>query len=134
MSIERFSLDTSMVMRLVTRDPLPLFRSAVNFLEAQTQPLLLNDLVLAEAYFALQYHYGYPKADAIDALRQFTSHPLLAPTSHARAIFSLPDLATSKPGFVDRLIHGAARESGHLLVTFEKAAAKLPGCLILRAP
>ena len=134
MSKERFFLDTSVVIRLVTRDPLPLFRSAVSFLEAQSHPPVVSDLVLAEAYFALQYHYGYPKADAIDALRQFTSHPLLAPTDHARAIFSLPGLASSKPGFIDRLIHGAARESGHLLVTFEKAAAKLPGCMVLRDP
>lgn len=29
------------------------------------------------------------------------------------------------------LIHGAAREEGQTLVTFEKAAIKLPGALVL---
>lgn len=41
-------------------------------------------------------------------------------------------LATAKPGFVDRLIHGECRSEGHTLVTFEKAAKKLPSTLLLQ--
>ena len=42
-----------------------------------------------------------------------------------------PNLATAKPGFVDRLIHGGAQSAGHTLVTFEKTAKKLRYTLLL---
>lgn len=44
---------------------------------------------------------------------------------------ALPNLASAKPGFVDRLIHAASQTANTTLVTFEKAAAKLPDTLVL---
>ncbi len=131
MTKDHLALDTSFVMRLVTRDPIPLFQIALAFLDEGDQPLHLSDLVLAETYFALQYHYGFSKPDALAALRQLVGHPRLTPTMHAREILALPDLATAKPGFADRLIHGTAHAAGQTLVTFEKAAKKLPATLVL---
>jgi len=128
-----YALDTSVVMRLVTGDPVPLFRCAVDFLETDGPPIHVGNLVLAETYFALQYHYGFSKADALDALRQLVGHDRIAATPHAREVLSLARLATMKPGFVDRLIHGSARAAGHQLVTFEKATKKLPSTVILGA-
>ena len=42
-----------------------------------------------------------------------------------------PNLASAKPGFVDRLIHGTSHADGHTLVTFEKTAKKLPATIVL---
>jgi len=37
------------------------------------------------------------------------------------------------PGFIDRLIHGAANGEGQILITSGKAAKKLPKTLLLLA-
>ena len=72
-----------------------------------------------------------PKTDALAAITSFTRHSGVTITPTARAVLSLPNLASANPGFVDRLIHGAGHAAGHTLVTFEKAAKKLPATLLL---
>lgn len=127
-------LDTSVVIRLLTRDPLPLFQIASDALDqwADGMPgLIVTDLVVSEAYYALQYHYSFPKAAAIEALRGMACHPAIAVSPHAKEILSLTNLAAAKPGLVDRLIHGAAQASGATLLTFEKSARKLPNTHVL---
>jgi len=127
-------LDTSFVIRLLTRDPLPLFKSATGFLtqwQEGNPELIVPDLVLAETYFALQHHYGFPKADALAALLALSRHHAIAFSLHAANALVLPQISTAKPGFVDRLIHGAAEGAGATLVTFEKSARKLPNTLVL---
>ena len=134
MSSSGYRLDTSFAIRLLTRDPLTLFESAVAFLREHTSHTVrceVSDLVLAETYFALQYHYGFSKADALAALLAFSQHPTIAVSSHAQLILQLPGIASAKPGFVDRLIHGSSTIDGSTLVTFEKAARALPNTLVL---
>lgn len=126
--------DTSVVMRLLVGAPLAQFRAASRFLEERVdagQEVMVGDLVLAEAYFALQSFYGLPKSEALMLLFQFSEAPGVAVSEHARKVLALSRLAKSKPGFVDRLIHGAARAQGATLVTFETAAARLPGTMVL---
>ncbi len=89
------------------------------------------DLVLAEAYFALQYHYGFPKEAALKALHQFSEQHSVAVSKHALEILSLPRLSTANPGFVDLLIHGLSKTKNCQLVTFEKKARKLQGVIVL---
>ena len=127
-------LDTSVLIRLLTRDPLPLFKTAADLLDQWTEGtpgLIVTDLVLSETYYALQYHYSFPKAGAIESLRRMASHPAIAVSPYAKKILSLPNLATARPGFVDRLIHGAAQAAGATIVTFEKSAGKLPHTHVL---
>lgn len=127
-------LDSSFVIRLLTRDPLPLYESAAAFVRRwkKGKPgLFVPDLVLAEAYHALQHHFGFSKTDALKTLLAFSRHPAIAVSPHAHAILVLPGLATANPGFVDQLIHGAAHASGCRLVTFEKSARKLADTLVL---
>ena len=134
MSGKSVSLDTSFVMRLLVCEPLEIFRLASRFLaekRAAEVAIHVSDLVLAEAYFALQGYYQLPKAAALATLAKFTRHSGVTATPIARAVLALPNLASAKPGFVDRLIHGASRAGGHTLVTFEKAAKKLPGAIVI---
>lgn len=126
--------DTSVVMRLLVRDPEDQYRRASAYLKEQLTAgvsVLVPDLVLAEAYFALQAFYQLPKKEALAALDLFARHSGVTVTPVARAVLALPNLATAKPGFVDRLIHGGAQSAGHTLVTFEKSAKKLPSTLLL---
>lgn len=134
MSSIGYSLDTSFTIRLLTRDPLTLFERAATFLRehaSHNAQCVVSDLVLAESYFALQFHYGFSKADALAALLAFSKHPAIEVSAHAREILQLPGIASAKPGFVDRLIHGSGTIDGITLVTFEKAARSLSNTLVL---
>ena len=137
MSDGHLSLDTSFVIRLLVSEPPELFRLAASYLldrRAAGQAIHVSDLVLAEVYFALQSYYQLSKADALAALANFTRHSGVTVTPVARAVLALPNLGRAKPGFVDRLIHGASHASGHTLVTMEKAARKLPATVVLATP
>jgi len=134
MSARAISLDTSVVVRLLVVHPRQLFDRASRYLKEQhaaATTIHVSDLVLAEAYFALQSFYQLPKADALAALANFARHSGVTVTPAAHTVLALPNLSSAKPGFVDRLIHGTSHASGHTLVTFEKAAKKLPGTVVL---
>ena len=110
-----YSLDSSFVIRLLTRDPFPLFERATAFLhqwEEGSPGYLVTDLVLAETYFALQHHYSFSKVDALSSLLALSRYPAICVTPHANGILALPKLSTAKPGFVDRLIHGVSEAAG----------------------
>jgi predicted nucleic acid-binding protein len=128
----RYAADTSFLLRLLTGDPEAQFQTASTFLEECKKldhSLEVNDLVLAEAYFALQHHYGFLKEDALQALAKLGSHPGIIFSSNAPKVLNL---ASTKPGFVDLLIHGSARANQRKLVTFEKSARKLPETIVLQ--
>lgn len=131
-----FSLDTSFVLRILTESPDSQLPLALSFYEQQRQSgnqLFISDLVLSECYYALQFHFNFTKADALAALKALTAESPVTITPSAWLVFDLPNLSQMKPGFIDRLILGAAQEEGQTLVTFEKAAKKLPGTLVLAA-
>jgi len=48
-------------------------------------------------------------------------------------VLAVPNLATANPGFVDRLIHAEYAISTKEVLTFEKAAGRLPGVRVLTA-
>lgn len=128
-------LDTSVLVRLLTGEPEDLALSAVRYIEERRKAkdrLFLSDWVLAETYHALQYHYQVPKADVLDALRKFLADEIVEGTGDAPAVLEISGLATANPGFIDRVIHrnylGAGADE---LVTFEKAAEKLPKVRVL---
>lgn len=128
------SLDTSVVLRLLIGDPVFQLQEAIRFIGQQLAAksvVYASDHVLAEAYFALQSFYKIPKADALEMLANFAEHSGVTVTPIARTVLALPNLASAKPGFVDRLIHGESHANGHTLVTFEKASKKLPATVVL---
>ncbi len=128
------SLDTSVVVRLLIGQPTAQYREATQFLQEQLaaqRVVHVGDLVLAESYFALHGFYQLSKADALAALGLFAQHSGVTVTPVARTVLAQPKLATAKPGFVDRLIHGTSHAAGDTLVTFETAARKLPSTLVL---
>ena len=97
-------------------------------------PVLVSDWVVAEAYHALQHHYGNSKKDALEALRAFLAAPGVENSGGAAEILARPHLESARPGFIDRIIHrDYQRSHAEAMVTFEKAAAKLPGVQVLTA-
>jgi len=132
----KVGLDTSVILRLLTGEPEIQARHALAELEALAQSgatPLVSDLVVSEVYFALQYHYGVPKAEALALLAKFLDESGVKPLGASVAVLAVPDIATTNPGFVDRLIHAEYANSAGEVLTFEKAAGRLPGVRVLTA-
>lgn len=130
-------LDTSVVLRLLTGQPEGQAAAALRRLEAEAgagRPALVCDMVVAEAYYALHYHYGAPKREAARSLLDFLVSGLVRPDPVGVALVALRSSLSSspKPGFVDRLIHAQYARKGAALLTFEHAATRLPNVLVLR--
>ena len=128
-------LDTSVVVRLLTLDPPQLASRALDYLRERQMAgdvICVSDWVLAEAYYALQHHYGVPKKEVLDALRQFTSSPGVKVSETAAKVLALPGLESARPGFIDRLIHRQYLQEGvSEVATFERSASKLPRARVL---
>jgi predicted nucleic acid-binding protein len=130
----KVGLDTSVVLRLLLGQPADQSQRAVAFLEEVARrgdQAVVSDLVVAETYFALQYHYGVPKKEALVALRRMFADGEIESQGVAAEVLAAEGLASAKPGFVDRLIQGAYISSGGSMATFEKASGKLKSVRVL---
>ena len=130
----KVGLDTSVVLRLLLGQPADQAARAVAFLDELTRGghhAVISDLVAAEAYFALQHHYYVSKQDALLGLRELFAAGEIKPLGAVAEVLATSRLASAKPGFVDRLIHGVYTESADSMVTFEKAATKLKSVRVL---
>ncbi len=134
MTNEVFGLDTSVVLRLLVGTPVSQAERALAFLQtraASGRPCMVNDLVVTEAYYALHAHYEVPKKEALLTLRAFLNSALVTASSEALASLEEMTGQSSKPGFVDRLIHHQYQSHSTRLVTFEKKASKLSETTVL---
>ena len=126
-----YGLDTSIVLRLLTGEPEALSLQAVHrvtALQAGGHSFIISDLVAAETYYALQFHYKMPKQEALAALVLLGQGKSGIRSSGAcEAVLKIPHLASINPGFVDRLIHADYQRAGHTMLTCETAAKKLVG-------
>lgn len=132
----KWGLDTTIVVRLLSGDPpgqAEIARQTLASLKAGGEIPMVDDLAVAEAYFALWYHYGIPKAEVLAALKRLLESGDVIPTGLAANILKIEHLAAAKPGFVDRLIHAGYQQRNTTLITFERASARLPGVRVLRA-
>jgi predicted nucleic-acid-binding protein len=133
----RAALDTSVLMRLLTGQPLDLSEVARTYMadvEQAGAKVFVSNLVVMEAYFACQHHYGMPKNLVLGGLSRVLSMPTFVVHPQLIPLLATEGLATAQPGFLDRLIHAEAATARLPLVTFEKAAVRLPQTLILTKP
>ena len=122
-------LDTSVLMRILTRQPTRLATNVIvkiHRLQLAGDRFFISDLVLSEAYFALQDHYGISKANAIAALNALCNVPGFEVTPHAKEALSTPDLERAHPGFADRLICGDYLNRGLKTFACEKSFSRMP--------
>ncbi len=95
-------LDTSVVLRLLVGQPADQYGAAVEFLdgvEGAGGQVLISNLVIAEAYFACQHHYGLTKADVIVGLHSLLSKRTFLVHPDALALLAQEGIASAKPGF-----------------------------------
>ena len=129
-------LDTSVLVRLLTGQPHDLALVALDYLQERQKAgdrVLVSDWVVAEAYYALQHHYGASKRATLHALAGFLASSGVENIGEAASLLTTPALESAKPGFIDRMIHRNYLRSGaDEVVTFESAAAKLPKFRVLK--
>jgi predicted nucleic-acid-binding protein len=130
-------LDTTVVVRLLIGKPEDLAAVALNYVLGRTQAgdrVVVSDWVIAEAYYALQYHYQASKKDTLGALRSLFATPGIEASAEMSQVLAVRNLESAKPGFIDRLIHaGYLRAGVEEMATFESAARKLAGSRVLSA-
>jgi predicted nucleic-acid-binding protein len=130
----RVGLDTSVVLRLLIGEPQPqaeaAWRAVVEIRVAGGEAVV-SDLVVSEIYFALQHHYAVPKEQVLRQLKALFDSGDLVAAGCAAQVLATPRLAAAKPGFVDRMIHAGYMGDLDQMLTFEKAARKLPRTRVL---
>lgn len=130
----RYALDTSVLVRILTGLPQPLAANVAMALEKKRRAgdsFVVSNLVLSEAYYAVQHHYGVGKAAALEALRVLSLQRGFEFSDEAKRALALPNIAKASPGFVDRLIHGEQVARGVKVLSCEKDFRKLPDTELL---
>lgn len=131
--MNRIGLDTSVVLRLLTGLPENQATNAREFLtsahDEKVMPVV-SDLVVAETYYALCYHYEVPKRDAVRQLRAFLESGWVEPVGIA--LTALSETQGGQVGLVDRMIRQQSLQNGHDLVTFDSRLSRLPHVRLLQ--
>ena len=130
----RYGIDTSIFVRLLTGDPMKDYEQTKTGLEQllsadPAAEIEVSNLVIAEAYFALQHHYGVPKEDALMALESVMTSGLVRPQNGQGVLAALHE--AHEPGLLDRLIAIDYAANGLFTVTNDKKMARLPRSLLL---
>lgn len=132
----RIGLDTSVVLRLILGEPTGQAEAARLWITGVLKAgntTVVSDLVIAETYHALIYHYRLNKKEALGAIFQMLISRTVMAAGQAAAVLLEDKLATATPGFVDRLIHAGYLAEGDQWATFEKGASKMPKTMVLKA-
>ena len=130
----RYALDTSVLVRILTGLPQPLAANVAMALEKKRRAgdsFVMSNLVLSEAYYAVQHHYGVDKVAALEALRVLSLQRGFEFSDEAKRALALPNIAKASPGFVDHLIHGEQVAHGVKVISCEKDFRKLPDTELL---
>jgi hypothetical protein len=95
--------------------------------------IVVSDLVVSEAYFALHHHYGVPKQEAVAQLVEILRSGLVEPADgpEVLAVLEAASKSSARPGLVDRLIRAQYDRQSAGMLTFERAAGRLPGTTVL---
>ncbi|OGV74911.1 MAG: hypothetical protein A3K19_09160 [Lentisphaerae bacterium RIFOXYB12_FULL_65_16] len=128
-----FALDTTVVLRLLTGLPEDQAQSARAWLvarRAEQQRPIVSDLVIAEAYYALCYHYDVPKTIAVRQLRDFLDSGSV--TADGVAVDALTAYSGTGPGLVDRIINLQHQRLARQTATFDRDFARLANTVLLR--
>ena len=123
----RIGTDTSVLVRLITRDPAEIYARCVERLEALNADgfeVMASNQAIGEAYMALQHSYGATKTEARGALARALTSGLVTPLNGQAIIDALE--SSSGPGLMDRLITDGYTRAGLETLTLDRRMASLP--------
>ena len=126
---QRYGIDTSVLVRLITSLPEAEFRRCqaelTRMVEQERAELFASNQVIGEAYIAVQHHYGVSKGDALVALTGALTSGLIAPLNGQPVLNALRE--TGGAGLIDRLIAEDYSRTVSETLTLERRMAALPG-------
>ncbi len=126
--IRHFGIDTSVLVRLTTKEPERDFRHCIEELqrlvEDEAGEVFASNQVVGEAYVALQFHYGISDLEARRVLADILTSGLVAPLNGHSIIQALQ--TPGGPGLFDRLIADDYTRVGLETLTLDRRMAKLP--------
>ena len=126
---QRYGIDTSVLVRLITSLPEAEFRRCqaelTRMVEQDRAELFASNQVIGEAYIAVQHHYGVSKEAVRVALTGALTSGLIAPLNGQPVLNALRE--TGGAGLIDRLIAEDYSRTVSETLTLERRMAALPG-------
>ncbi len=101
----RYGIDTSVLVRLLTRQPPQDFSYCLSRLRELVEngsEIFASNQVIGETYVAVQYHYGVSREDARTALLRTLRSGFVSPLNGRDVLTILSE--SGQPGLFDRLI------------------------------
>ena len=124
----RFGIDTAILVRLATGERPKAFDEAVaaltRMVEREHASLFAGNMVIGEAYIALQQHYAASKLNAKAALISVLTSGLVAPSGGQPVLDALA--ASRGCGLLDRLIALQYSAENLATLTLDRKMATLP--------
>ncbi len=130
---QRFGIDTSILVRLLTGEPEADFarcaRRLTRLIEEDGAELFASNQVIGEAYVAVQHHYGVSKTESRAGLADVLRSGLVAPLGGEAVMAALGQ--SGGAGLLDRLIAADYSRSGLRVLTLNRKMAGLPDARLL---
>ncbi|MCY3505776.1 MAG: PIN domain-containing protein [Chloroflexi bacterium] len=128
----RFGIDTSVLVRLTSRQPESEFLRCVGELRdllVGGAEIVASNQVIGEAYVAIQHHYGVTKVAARATLLDVFESGVVEPLNGEPVLELLRE--PGGPGLVDRLIVDGYSRNDIETLTLDRRMANLPGSRLL---
>lgn len=123
----RYGVDTSVLVRLVSREPQADFEDCLRILRVLVEEwrceIFASNQAIGEAYATLIHHYEIPGAEARAGLLDTLTSGLVAPLNGRPVLEALA--ATRGPGLFDRLIANDYSQAGLETLTLDRQMARL---------
>ena len=122
----RYGIDTSVLVRLLTKQPQDDFTYCVSRLSSLVEDgsaILVSNQVIGEAYVTVQHHYDIPRESARVALLGLLQSGLVSPLNGPDVLAILSE--SGQPGLFDRLIADGYRRAGLEVLTLDRRMARL---------
>ena len=124
----RYGIDTSVLVRLVTREPERDYERCIVRLRALVEEerldVFASNQVIGEAHTTLTHHYGVTDREARAGLINALTSGLVTPLG-GRAVLDILE-ASGGPGLFDRLITDDYARAGLETLTLDRRMASLP--------
>ena len=132
-----YGIDTSILVRLLTGRPTDTYaacRTSLQMLiEGRGARIFASNMVIGEAYIAVQHHYGVTKEDARDALLKVLKSGMVSPLNGRSTLAAIGH--RSGAGLLDRLIGEDYRRAELVTLTLDRKMSRLPATeLLLPSP
>ncbi len=124
--MKAIGIDTCVVLRLLVGMPEKQAERARAFIEQcyfDGIDVCVSDMVVAETYHALIYHYDIPKPKAVETLHDFLGSSMITATGHAMIVVN--SYTGTGAGFVDRLIRADLLDDAYEVRTFDSNFARM---------